>query len=92
MVEHVCPVSILHWAVILTPRLCIETLYRQVKNSTFPIFATSVYVDQNLNRGKTLEIPGNSTATHISNFKWENIHGTINSNHPGDGSYVLYNS
>jgi len=59
-------------------------------NSTFPIFATSVYFDQNTHRGKTPPsvYPANSTATFISNFLWNNVSGTINDLHPGDGSCV----
>jgi hypothetical protein len=30
--------------------------------------------------------PANSTATHISDFTWTNITGTINDRFPGDGS------
>jgi len=60
-----------------------------VVNATFPIFATSVYFDQNTNRGKTPGVyPANSTATFISNFLWTNIRGTINDLYPGDGSCV----
>lgn len=59
----------------------------QIFNATFPIFATGVYFDQNTNRGKTPGVyPSNSTATHITNFKWVNISGTINDVYPGDGS------
>jgi len=61
----------------------------KIHNATFPIFATGEYFDQNTNRG---EVPGappaNSTSTHISNFLWVNISGTINDVHPGDGSCV----
>lgn len=65
--------------------------YRHVENSTFPIFATGVYFDQNTHRGqKPGTFPPNSTSTHIMNFTWVNVTGTINSNHPGDGSYVVY--
>jgi hypothetical protein len=60
---------------------------RHVLNSTFPIFATGVYFDQNTNRGRTPgNPPPNSTATFIKNFSWVNVTGTINSEYPGDGS------
>ncbi|RSH89652.1 hypothetical protein EHS25_002203 [Saitozyma podzolica] len=60
-----------------------------VHNATFPIFATGVYFDQNTNRGLTPgNYPANSTATHISNFEWINVTGTINDVYPGDGSCV----
>lgn len=59
----------------------------KVINATYPIFATGVYFDQNTNRGKVPGVyPANSTATHISNFLWTNVSGTINDVHPGDGS------
>ena len=58
-----------------------------VLNATFPVFATSVYFDQNTNRGKTPGLyPANSTATFINNFSWTNVSGTINDMYPGDGS------
>lgn len=58
-----------------------------IVNATFPIFATGVYFDQNTNRGMTPGVyPANSTATHITNFRWVNVSGTINDVHPGDGS------
>lgn len=44
---------------------------------------------QNTNRGLTPgNYPANSTATHISNFEWINVTGTINDVYPGDGSCV----
>ncbi|KAK8865572.1 hypothetical protein IAR55_000716 [Kwoniella newhampshirensis] len=58
-----------------------------VLNATFPIFATGVYFDQNTNRGRVPgDYPANSTATHISNFLWTNITGTISDIYTGDGS------
>jgi len=70
-------VSDVHW----------QNIY--VLNATFPIFATSVYFDQNTNRGMVPGVyPANSTATHIQNFSWTNVFGTINDMYPGDGSCV----
>ncbi len=41
---------------------------------------------QNTNRGQTPgNLPANSTATHIANFLWVNVSGTIN-----DVQYVFY--
>ncbi|WRT65114.1 uncharacterized protein IL334_002056 [Kwoniella shivajii] len=58
-----------------------------VHNATFPIFATGVYYDQNTNRGRTPGVyPANSTATHIKNFSWINVTGTISDVYTGDGS------
>jgi len=58
-----------------------------VLNATFPIFATSVYYDQNTHRGMVPGVyPANSTATVIKNFTWTNVSGTINDMYPGDGS------
>ncbi|WWC59101.1 uncharacterized protein I303_101649 [Kwoniella dejecticola CBS 10117] len=58
-----------------------------VHNATFPIFATGVYYDQNTNRGRTPGVyPANSTATHIENFTWVNVTGTISDVYTGDGS------
>ncbi|GJJ09893.1 hypothetical protein Clacol_004117 [Clathrus columnatus] len=61
-----------------------------VLNATFPVFATGVYVDQNTNRGLTPpgQYPPNSTSTRIIDFSWVNVTGTINSEHPGDGSCI----
>ncbi|TKA73655.1 hypothetical protein B0A55_06504 [Friedmanniomyces simplex] len=70
-------VSDVHW----------QNIY--VLNATFPVFATSVYFDQNTNRGETPGVyPANSTATFIDNFSWTNVSGTINDMYPGDGSCV----
>lgn len=71
-------VSNVHW----------QNIY--ILNATFPIFATSVYFDQNTHRG---EVPGGpyppgTTATEIANFTWTNVSGTINDMYPGDGSCV----
>jgi hypothetical protein len=51
-----------------------------VQNCTYPIFATGIYFDQNTNRGASggQGIPPNATSSHITNFKWTNVVGTIN--------------
>lgn len=61
-------------------------------NVTFPIFVTQTYYNQGSNQtqlenGETIGRPNNSTV-QMSDFRWENFTGSINTFRPGDGSCV----